>query len=306
TLCVGAEPDGHRRARAGRCRRGLVRLGLGVGLLRRRRRALELLRPPDRGAVHARGVRSAVRGLPPRGALLDSHRPRAAPRLALQLLAERSEREHPELEVLPRERDADDGQRQPDAEDEVAEEDADPRQHEPEHVEREAPHAGSRRVIEVVTEWHEPQLCELEALQPEGNAHHGEAEQHPGEQVLEADQPAAAEDDPQDVEEEVHASIYAGPAPPISGGPPFRPWIRRSASLPTGPPGSKPFARSSAARAPARSPLSLSAMPRFRCARGLSCCLASAARNSEMARSTSPLSSSSLPFCTCPSESLTS
>src|SRR5690349_20774387 len=189
----------------------------------------------------------------------------------------------------------------------MAEEDPDPRQHQPEHVERKAPHAGPRRVVEIVTERHEPQLCELEALQPEGDAHHREAEQRSREQVLEADQPAAAEDDPEDVEDEVHASIYAGPAPPISGGgPPFRPWIRRSASLPTGPSGSKPFARSSAARAPARSPLSLSAMPRFRCARGLSCCLASAVRNSEMARSTSPLSSSSLPFCTCWSESLTS
>jgi dipeptidyl aminopeptidase/acylaminoacyl peptidase len=138
----------------------------------------------------------------------------AGPRLSRHdpdRLTEGKEAEDGELEVLKREGEPDDGDRVPRGEHDVGRKNPDPRDDDPEQVHHEAERAaprGRRLLHDVLPEREEAEPGELEALKPERDADHGEAEQQAAEEVLEPDE-EAAEDDPDDVEEEPHGPWHS-------------------------------------------------------------------------------------------------
>ena len=65
-------------------------------------------------------------------------------------------------------------------------------------------------IVDRPAERQEAQARHLEALQPERDPHHGEAEHGAGQRVFEGDEQAAAEEQPEDVQEEGHGEDIAG------------------------------------------------------------------------------------------------
>src|SRR3954468_6652150 len=100
----------------------------------------------------------------------------------------------------------------------MAEEDPEAGQDEPENVEEEAQRARST-IVDALAERRQPQAGDLEALHAEGHADDGEAEHQARDAVLERDEPAPAEDDPEDVQEQRHGDgdrdnrfVYSSPS----------------------------------------------------------------------------------------------
>src|SRR5688572_1011638 len=119
-------------------------------------------------------------------------------------MTEGPEREQRQLEVLDRERDPDDGDGQGDREADVADEDPDAGEEEPEDVADRAEERNALVALDVLAKREQSQRGDLEALEPEGDADHGEAEQQPHHDVLEPDEETSAEDDPEDVQKQGH------------------------------------------------------------------------------------------------------
>ncbi len=118
--------------------------------------------------------------------------------------AERPHAEGRELEVLHGERDTDDRDRTRQCECQVGERDPESGAHKPQKIEYKR--GLTRRMIfyDLPTERHEREIGELEALHAKWREYHGEAEHDSDEQVLDAGEQAAAEDDPDQISQEAH------------------------------------------------------------------------------------------------------
>src|SRR5215831_14286547 len=126
-------------------------------------------------------------------------------------MTERPEGEQRELQVLDRERDADDRHGQAHGQTNVADEDPQAGEDEPEDVRERAEDRDASLRLDVLAERQKPEAGNLEALQAEGDPDDGEAEHDSRENVLEPDDKTSAEHDPEQVEEQSdHLAIAIG------------------------------------------------------------------------------------------------
>lgn len=130
--------------------------------------------------------------------------------LPAHFLPERRERQHRELDVLDGEGDANDRDREPRRHDDVAEEDPDPGYEDPQDVE-EHPERTCRkataRADEILAEREQAEPRDLEALHPERDSNHRQAQEQPADHVLDEDDDATPEDGPQQVQDQGHRHL---------------------------------------------------------------------------------------------------
>jgi hypothetical protein len=91
---------------------------------------------------------------------------------------------------------------------EVGQRDPHPGEDEPHDVEQHVARAALSAVVVVLPEGEQRQPGELEALQAERDPHDGEAAHQAHHRVLEREHQAAAEDRPQEVQDESHGGLY--------------------------------------------------------------------------------------------------
>lgn len=114
--------------------------------------------------------------------------------------------------MLLRKRDPDDGEKQQDAQRDMPEREAEPAAEDPDDVaeQRQAATRGGRS-LHALAEGREHGRRQLEQLQAPGNAHDGAAQEKAAEEVGEKGK-EAAEEQPQDVAQQVHGQCVVGGA----------------------------------------------------------------------------------------------
>ena len=101
--------------------------------------------------------------------------------------------------MLDCKRDSDDRHSQRDREADVAQKDPHTREQKPQDVAQSSKEAEARVALDLLSERQQSDARHLEALHSERDADDGDAKNHPGQNVLEPDDEAPAENDPQDV-----------------------------------------------------------------------------------------------------------